>query len=98
MPSALKRIENFEQLPTDKLKKIQDQALSENPDHDLPEGTFYDGAMYIDFDGNRSEWHPAMADWCKNEMDQENHKVAKRNAEMQTMKMRYQEEEEATLV
>ena len=97
VPSALKQIENFEQLPTDKLKKIQDMALSENPDRDLPEGTFFDGAMYIDFDGNRSTWHPAMADWCKDEVDQENREVAKKNAEMQTLKIRYEEEETATL-
>jgi len=97
VPSALKCIENFEQLPTDKLQKIQDAALSDNPDRDLPEGTFYDGAMYIDFDGNRSTWHPAMADWCKDEIEKENGEVAKKNAEMQTLKTRYQEEEAATL-
>lgn len=98
VPSALKRIENFEQLPTDKLKSIQDMALSEDPDRDLPEGTFYDGAMYIDFDGNRSTWHPAMADWCKDEIERQNQEVATKNAEMQTLQTRYQEEAAATLV
>ena len=97
MPSVLKPIENFAQLPTEKLKQIQDLALAENPDRDLPEGTFYDGAMYIDFDGNRSEWHPAMAEWCKAEVDQGNSDVSRQNAEIQILNKRYKEEEVATL-
>lgn len=97
VPSVLKPIENFAQLPTEKLKQIQDLALAENPDRDLPEGTFYDGAMYIDFDGNRSEWHPAMAEWCKAEVDQGNSDVSRQNAEIQILNKRYKEEEVATL-
>ena len=38
VPSVLKPVETFEQLPTEQLKQIQDLALADNPDRDLPEG------------------------------------------------------------
>lgn len=38
--------------------------------------------MYIDFDGNRSKWHPAMATWCKGEVEKGNLEINAKNEEI----------------
>ena len=93
VPSVLKLIENFDQLPKEQLKKIQELALADNPDRDLPEGTFYDGSMYIDFDGNRSAWHPAMVAWCKEELEKCNLDTNAKNEEIAATTELYKKEE-----
>ena len=97
MPALLKPIASFEQLPSEQLRDIQDTMLAENPDRELPDGTFYDGQMYIDFDGNRSVWHPAMAQWCSDAVAQGNDKITAKNADIKTTIERYRSEEERTM-
>ena len=47
---------------------------------DLPEGWYYNGSVYVEYDGTTSRDHPAYKEACEAFLAEENHFVAEHNA------------------
>jgi len=55
------------------MRELDVRARSELP---LPEGTFFNGVNYVDWDGNHSKWHPQvgqLADEFRRRKNEEAH-------------------------
>jgi len=65
-------------LSTEELHAIKHQ----HADEELPEGVFYNGSIYVDAFGDKSEWHPRMDEFCADLLQQKNAEIRIKNAEI----------------
>ncbi|KAL1499950.1 hypothetical protein AB1Y20_012631 [Prymnesium parvum] len=67
-------------LPAEELAALRARVLRERP---LPEGVFYDGASFIDMDGERTNDHPELASAIEELLEERNASAAKHNQEIE---------------